>query len=235
MTNLKSGYVGLFKQPSNKSLLPTLYCMTDASHEVLIMILLTPSAVIDAYNICKNISYTDIYIITPSLDVLFISDLFNLIMKLDKMKPNLKWIYPTNPIISTSIEFELRQLKTDKFIYDDFNHFDRNILIDFIPTNKDGRNFYNLLVRDGNKTRYFSQYMDIENLGTLHNDELIDEIHLPYNSTLYGGLNFNNILLNHNKFHSKCKINSFLSQEEYDFCKERHNLQIGEVRYYDFI
>lgn len=235
MTNLKSGYVGLFKQPYDKTNLSTLYCITDDMHEVLIMIILSPSAYADAYRICKNITYTDIYIITPSIDVLFLSDLFNLVTKLRIMKPSLKWVYPKTPGMNTSIGFSLSQMVTDKFIYEDYNYFEHHIIIDFIPISHEGRNFCNLLLRDGEKSIYFSQYLNIEMLDNLHNDDTIDEIHLPYNSTLYGGLNFNQIVFHHNRYHTKCRIHSFLSMEEYNFCEERHKGQIGKVRLHDFI
>lgn len=250
MANIVSGYLGLFKQPIDSKYVSTLYGITDESHGTLIMVLLTPESFIDAYKISKLITYNQIYFIVPSLDVLFISDIFNLYMKIKNIKPNAKWVFPLSPPMSTSAEFENAQIRVDQLsigispVYNNLYYYNSSsyynyetfILITFIPSNANNdRNYYDIIIKDGTKTMYFSQYMTPEKIELLYNDISIDEIHIPYNSTLYGGLNYNQIVSIDNKYHNKLKVHSFLSVEEYLFCKQTILSRLGEVKYNDFI
>ncbi len=235
MNTIKSSYIGLFKQPVDGKLKSTIYCITDRMKDRLIMIILTPSAFIDAYNISKRLTYTEIYYVVPSLDVLFVSDLFNIFMKIKTLKPYAKWIFPEKPDFQTSVEFELNQIVADHFMYDGYNDYNFNVSLEFILSQDEGRKFYDILLNDGKKSIYFSQYMDADKLEKLYDDDTIDEIHIPYSSTLYGGLTYHQIMKISNKYYTKIRVHSFLTVEEYNFCREMNRVKIGEVRYSDFI
>lgn len=235
MLNIISGYLGLFKQPIDSKYVSTMYGITDNTKDKLILILLSPSSFIDAYKISKHITYTEIYFVVPALDVLFISDIFNLFMKIKNIKPSAKWIFPKVPQIPTSVEFELGQIVTNHFVYDGYIDYNFNISVEFILSDGESRPFYDIILNDGNKTIYFSQYNTQEKIELLYNNLTIDEIHIPYNSTIYGGLNYNQLVALDNKYHNKLKVHSFLSIEEYLFCKQINLSRMGEVKYNDFI
>lgn len=250
MESAISGYLGLFKQPIDSRYVSTIYGITDNTKGTLILVLLSPESFIDAYKISKLITYNQIYYIVPSLDVLFISDIFNLYMKIKNIKPNAKWVFPLNPPMSTSVEFENAQIKTDSLsvsiapLYNEslyynqsnFYNYETSLLINFVRSNiDDARNYYDIIIRDSIKTMYFSQYITQTKMEVLYNDITIDEVHLPYNSTLYGGLNYNQLVTLNNKYHNKLKVHSFLSVEEYLFCKQTILSRLGEVKYNDFI
>lgn len=213
-----SGYTGNFKQPlSDLSLYgPTIYGVSDINKQELDLILLTPGCFYDAYKIIKQIGFIDVKIFIPSLDVLYISDIFNLIMDIAKYKPTIQWVFPLLPQIPTSTLFEAMQLKNTFYQ----NSIDSNITIEYIPSEIAGRSVYDILVKDGNKTRYFCQYLSTTKLDLLYDLETIDEIHIPYTSTLYGGLDYMDAISIDKKYASKLVANDFCSVDEYLYAKE---------------
>lgn len=236
MNKLISGYAGLYKQPVEDKFVSTLYCVTDNSKSKLIMILLSPSAFRDAYKISKNISYKEIYFIVPSMDIVFGSDLFNLYMKLRELKPYIKWVFPDKPEFPTSDEFEIGQIITDRFLYDDFYEYELNLSLEFILSNKSDKVFYDILLTTDTKTIYFSQFNTIDKLNNLYdNITFIDEFHTAYSTTIYGGLNYHEIISQSPKLYNKLVVHSFLNIGEYHYCKEMNRVKIGEVKYNAFI
>jgi len=233
MSNI-SGYTGLFKQPIQNPVLygPTVYCISDNDKNEAIFILLSPQAFLDVYNIAKSPSIINAKLVVPSLDVIFISDIFNLFMALKPIKPELKWIFPECPPITTSLEFELGHEKMDNYIHP----HDFDLSISFIKnTNFALKNVYDIIVRDGEKVRYIAQYIDDDKAKILIENLSIDEIHVPYSSTIYGGLSYSELIALYPDHTTKFVVNSFASISEYEYCKNNSKIRIGRLCYNDIV
>lgn len=229
--NLIQGYLGLFKQPlNNPKLNATFYCITDELKEKLYVIMLTPEAYNDIYSICKNITYKEIYLIPVSIDIMFISSLFNLITALAPIKSKIAWIYPDDLQMKSSILFEFKHYKTLKFIDEGYD-----LQIEFALSNEKDRPFYDIYITAQGKTICFCQYVTEDKMNDLYDDISINEIHMAYRSTIYGGLTYPEILRIHNKYHNKIKVHSLTSVEDYAYCTEMNRVPVGKVVYYDFI
>lgn len=225
------GYAGLFKQPKlNKNHICTFYCITNLKKDTLYIIILTPEAYTDIYEICKNVSYKNIYFLPIAIDVLFLSSLFNLYMSLKNIKSNIFWIYPDNTEFQTSVEFEEGHLKFPSYVDEE-----NTVKFEFLLSNKDDRKFYDIIAFIENESIYFCQYLDNEKIENLYNSNYFDKIHMGYRSTIYGGLNYPEVIKLHNKYHNRLIVHSFTSEEEFKFCTEMNRISVGEVRYNDFI
>jgi hypothetical protein len=234
MANNISGYTGLFKQPiqTPNSYGPTVYCMSDINKQEVIFILLTPESYLDVYNLAKSLSIQNIKLLVPALDVLFISDIFNLFMTLREIKPNAKWIYPVEPSLSTSVEFELGQDVNSVYTHP----YDSSISISYIKDiYEKTHDFYDVVIMDGTNTIYLAQYMNAEKAAALYNDQSISQIHMPCSSTLYGGLSFTELLNLNSNYYKKFGINSFSSLAEYTYYRDNQKYIIGRMVYNDII
>lgn len=234
MTNNISGYTGLFKQPIQLSATygPTIYCVSDLNKEEAVFLLITPESFLDVYNLAKSMAIQNVKLIVPAFDVLFISTIFNLFMALKPIKPGIKIIYPESSTIETSPEFENGLELTDTYIHP----IDNSIGISFVKDKYElSRTFYDIIIRDGEKVRYLAQYLNKEKAALLFDDETIDEIHIPYSSTLYGGLNYLELMQLNPEYRKKYVAHSFASITEYSYCKFTQKINIGRVIYNDIV
>jgi hypothetical protein len=174
----------------------------------------------------------NVKLLVPALDVLFISDIFNLFMTLKNIKPNIKWIFPVTPLISRSVEFESGQQMLSTYTHPN----DSSIGITYVKDTYEGsRDFYDIVITDGVKTIYLAQYINATKAELLHANNTITEVHVPYSSTLYGGLSYVTLLNLYPSYYDKFVINSFISVDEYEYCKSISNYKIGGSCYYDII
>lgn len=231
----KYGYIGIMKPPiqDRANSASTIYCVTDSKCGELIIIPLVPGFFDDAYKVAKNAKYQRVIICVPSADVLFISDLFNLIMALNGVKP-IYWVYPDKLSISTSVEFELAQLTSMTYK----NNFDSAISIEYIQSNVNdsSRKYYDIIIRNGTITVYLCQYATETKLTEIYSIDSVNEIHVPYSSSLYGGLTFPEISkLTSKNYYSKLRLHSFTSLDQLSYCVSETPDLIGRCAYNEFI
>jgi hypothetical protein len=228
MADLISGYYGLFKSPLalNPTYGNSMYCVTNDTKSTLVCIILSPDASYDLYNLCKRPTYTNIYLVPISMDILFASPICNTVLNLLSLKPNLKWVYPTR--LTTSItEFDNRQLVYSSLVIADLN----NTKIEFKLSENVDRTFYDIILYDGVKTRYFLSYATSLKASELYNNSSVDEVHVPYDSTIYGGLNYLNLLAIDTSYRSKFVVHSFSNLIDYENIAANTILKIGNVVY----
>ncbi len=236
-----SGYIGLFKQPVTDptNLLSTVYCVADPNKNTAIFIVLTPQAYYTVFEIARRLTYVNIIIITPSMDILFASDIFNLFMYFHQFSDkNVKWIFPIKLSYNSSIDFEDNQIVTDNYAFNDPIYGFTNVsvvpAIELIESGIDGRIVYDIKLFDGDKTIYFSMYNTDTKSYMLFINEFIDEIHVNYNTSLYGGLYYDNIIAIDSNYAKKFIVNDFTSKEEGYYCKD-HGISMGKVIYNDLV
>lgn len=212
-----AGYSGLYRQPyANETIYgDTIYAITDDKRQELNLFLLTPGAYKDAFRIASCITYQRINIFVPSMDVLYISDVFRLVTDLLKIKKSVKWYYPekitTTP---TNVLFEMAQMTGNFYVSPVIGQ----LTIEFkLSNSKDaGHRFYDIYVCDDTDYIVFCMYMDAEKLTSLmtsSND--YDQVHLPYNSTFYGGLTCRECAALNPRWAPKLVANNFMCREEF--------------------
>jgi len=218
MTQIISGSTGNFKQPIEDLSLygPTMYGVSDANKEELNLIILTPGCYYDAYKIIRQIGFQDVKIFVPAIDVLFISDIFNLLMETIEYKPTIQWVFPKQFTLPSSATFENSQIIAETYV----NQINSSIIIEYRDAGILGREVYDILVKDGASVHYFCQYITPEKLETLYNAEAITTIHLPYTSTLYGGLSYTSATRLNIKYKTKLIADSFRTLDEYVYATE---------------
>lgn len=237
-----TGYTGVFKQyiENPYSYGPTIFCGRDMDRETLVMVLLTPESFADAYRTCSQITYQKIYFVVPSMDVLFISGVFNLVSLIKNIKPYARWIFPETPALPTSIDFESRQIIEKLYSItdtDEMSGTDTLFTIEYVDAGVPNRSLkvYDIIFRCNEVNIYFCQYLTPEKLEKLYNDKSIDEIHIAYASTLYGGLTYYQATNIDFKYHNKLYIHSFTSIAEYEECVNTIRQRIRRCNYGDFV
>ena len=128
----------------------------------------------------------------PSMDVLFISDIFRLVTDLRKVKAEVKWYYPetVSGLSPKNMLFETAQMKSNLYKSSTIS----GLTIEFKVANSldESHRFYDFEVCDGAEYNYFTLYMDEAKLDSLMSTysgkSAPAHIHLPYNKSFYGGL-----------------------------------------------
>lgn len=183
------GYTGLFRRPySNQRIYgDTIYAITDEPHHEIHMILLSPGFYMDAFQILSCLSYQDIHLYVPVVDLTIISDLFGLVMDLKKIKKNIMWHYPVkyrteNP---HNIQFEMAQDDHMSFTSPNI----KNLIIKFEDAGYAATPnlVFDIKVCNGAKGDIFSNYATEEKVAARKTDLLYKTIHIPYNTLYYGG------------------------------------------------
>lgn len=226
-----SSYVGLFKTPLQKIEIdkPTMYLVCDKMKSEADLILLMPGSFLHAYTILKDLGVVNVRIFTPSLRPEFISDVFNLYMAF-KSFLNIKWVFPELPFYE-HVTFEDGQIRKANYI----NQKDSSISISYIK-NENVEDVYDIVVRDGKVSRYFSQYLTAEKLYELFMDPTCSTIEVPYSTSLFGGLTYKKISSKlRKKFLNKVRPHSFASIEEYDYYDNNYNVATDGLLYTDGI
>lgn len=183
------GYTGLYRRPySNQRIYgDTIYAITDEAHHEVHVILLSPGFYMDAFQILSSITYQDIHLYVPSLDITNISDLFGLVMDLKKIKKNVMWHYPVKYRTSNphNVQFEMAQNDHMRFTSERIT----NLIISFedagytVTPNL----LFDIKVCNGSKGDIFSNYTTMEKVAARKTDMLYKTIHIPYNTLYYGG------------------------------------------------
>lgn len=232
------GYTGLFRVPydsvSNHS--STIYCISNYVKTMLIIIPLTPGFFSDAFRIAKTPQYQEIYILPPSLDCIYISDVFNLYQELkalDKVVVKVICSIPPDGKVSDGFmrDFELRG--TTEFHFDPYGinamdlyvKFDRHLNPEYRPSN-------DIIISDSNKTMILSQYMSNDKLDYLAGVGY-DEIHMSFAHNTYGGLTYLQAVNYNKKLADKIIVNSFVSVDEFNYCAS-NSIPTGKIRYNEF-
>ena len=95
-SKMYSGYTGLYRQPYANQMTygDTIYVIMDELQQEANVLMLTPGAYKDAYRLLSMPSIQFVNIFVPSMDVLWISDVFRLVVDLIKIKREVKFYYP---------------------------------------------------------------------------------------------------------------------------------------------
>lgn len=235
--NNKSGYIDIFQPPGFRDGNSTIYAVTDTNHNSLCLILLSTSSFYAAYKIASQLTYKNVYLIPCALDNLLVSDVLNLYLKLKPLKRRVAIVYPERP----------KTIKNDQFLGDIISqsHYvipiggsiqSLNPIIDFKLSRNTDRPFYDIILRDSQKAIYFLQYMDsVEKVQPLIDDPNIDEIHMAYMESIYGGWNYDTAIANRLKLQRKGWIHSFRTSNELQYAMDTKRMNIPEVKTDDFI
>ena len=211
-----AGYVGLFRQPFANSAvyMDTMYLVTDALHQELNLILLTPGAYRDAYRVASQMTYQKVHIFTPSMDALFLSDVFRLVIDLQKIKKSVKWYYPEKiKPVPTNVLFEVAQSTSNRYVSSTISEL--QIVYRLSNTVDPSHRFYDIYVADGVRNIAFCMYMDADKLATMTTSGDFDEVHLPYNCTFYGGMTVRECVASDPIAARKLVANNFKCREEF--------------------
>lgn len=222
--SLISGYSGLYRQPyaNNATYGDTIFCITNEKHQELDLFLLTPGCYKDAYKMACSPSYQIINIFVPSMDGLFISDVFRLVTDLLKIKKTVKWYYPDKvDFVPTNVLFQVAQMQGNYFSSANISE----VAIEFKRSNtldQDHR-FYDIYICMDDKYVAFMMYMDAAKLTkemTMSASDAVDFIHMPYNTTFYGGLTAKECGKLNAAWMPKIIPNNFRCKEEFYECRE---------------
>ena len=180
------GYTGLFRQPFSDARLygDTIYVISDEIHQEICVILLSPGFYRDTYRILSNPTYQKIRLFVPSIDSMWISDIFRLIADLRKIKLNVELYYPTdlklditNMLVTTACH------KASVFISDVID-----LKIKYgVARMVDRHTIYDIVIICEGKKEIFTLYMEDAVLSRYMTSN-IDYLHIPYNCSYYGGL-----------------------------------------------
>lgn len=208
-----SGYIGNMKQPLEHPEVdtPTMYAIVDGDKRELDLIILSPSAFLHAYHYIKLHDYLSVKLFAPSIREEFVSDLYNLYQTIEPMKP-IKIVFPED---SHHYDLSFAIEKTSNYIHT----YDPTIAIEYIE-NPDVDHVYDIVVHSNNTKFYISSYLTAEKLEELYQDASIAKIHLPYSSTLYGGLSCLSAIELDRKYRSALIPHSYKNIAEYMYAME---------------
>ena len=217
MKNQYSGLVGWMKQPMQEpsDYNPTMYMLSDLRRSEVDLVLLTPGSFLHAYKFLSTFNAKIVRLFTPSIRYEWISDIFNLYM-LKKDKTVINWVFPKD---IDHTDFSDGLIKTMSYI----NIFDTNINISYVE-NENVDDVYDIIIRDEEDVKYFSQYLTKEKAEELYNNKEYTSIHIPYSSTMYGGLSYNEVLNIRSAYHTKFEPHSFISIDEYEAYLSNNNI-----------
>lgn len=215
-----SGYSGLYRQPYANSATygDTIYLVTDALHQELNLIILTPGCYRDAYRIASSMTYQRVNLFIPSVDALFISDVFRLVTDLLKIKKSVKWYYPEKIKVSPSnVLFEAAEMRGNLYVSPTISNF--NVEFKLSSELDPNHRFYDFFVTEDKLCSAFCMYMDDAKLKKLVSE--FDEIHVPYNCTFYGGLTCRECADLYPSISQKLVANNFKCKEEFIEASQR--------------
>lgn len=244
MSEIYSGYTGLFRAPFNSSnaYSSTIYCMADAHKTTLIMIPLTPAFFSDAYQVAAHPQYQTIYIIPPALDTLYISDVYNLYRELSLLgNKNVQVVALGAPEIITADDFLDHIIDVSATHHFQITSYRNGVSADEISVNlyDDKNPLYrpctDVEISDGSTTLYFSQYMSNYKLDWLDSfgPETLSEVHMSFAYNTYGGLTYLQCIDYKKELADRLVVNSFTNVDEFNYCA-KNGIPTGKVRSNDF-
>lgn len=222
--SLISGYTGIYRQPypNNATYGDSIFMITDEKHQELDLFLLTPGCYKDAYMIASSPTYQIINIFPPAMDGLFISDVFRLVTDLLKIKKAVKWYYPDKvDFVPTNVLFQVNQMRGNYFSSPNIT----DLAIEFKRSNTldDDHRFYDIYLCMDDIYAGFIMYMDaakLTSIMTASTEDAVDFVHMPYNTTFYGGLSAIECGKLNKAWMPKIVPNNFRCREEFIMCRD---------------
>lgn len=215
-TQIYSGYIGVYKQPYANTLTygDTAYGVFDALHQELNILVLTPGAYREIYNFASAPSAQYINFFVPSMDVLWISDIFRLVTDLTKIKKSVNLYYPDpiNPGLTNAL-FNIACKRYNSFISKRIDSF--RIEYHLSDGSRADHKFYDIHLFDGEKYHIFTLFVDKDNIDNVLKYSAVDRIHMPYNTVFYGGLTAIECAKLRPELVKKVIVNNFNCREEY--------------------
>ena len=208
------GYTGLYRQPFSDNIAygDTLYVITDDAHQELNVIILTPGAYAEVFRMASSITFQRINLFVPSMDALFLSDVFRLVVDLQKIKKIVRWYYPERVSVRPpNMLFEHAQVLSTYYL----SKLIEGLTVSFqsASTDENKAGLYDFKVYDGKLCDYFSLYMTKDKMANLLSSKM-DRVHFAYNSTFYGGCTVRE-LHEYNSWRPHMVPNNFMNREEF--------------------
>ncbi len=216
------GYTGLYKEPISGEM-NALYMATGGDKNELNIIILTPGAYNEVFRFASSVSYPKINIFVNCMDVLFISDVFRLVQNLKHFKPVVNLIYPGKINCETSDSFKFSVIKDMIFQSKENQSF----IFEYIKSSPSlEKELYDIVFMNGEKKILFTPYMTDEKISTIKG--LYDEIHIAYNTTLYGGITGNQLYAMSTPLRPKLRFHSFVSYIELGYVKDMNVINLPD-------
>ena len=258
------GYAGLFQPPyarpvrvearyssfSELEQNASIYCITSDDLKSIIMIPLVPGFFETAYSIAKEAKYQNIYMIMPSLDMIFISDAY-------------RFYYEIHVVLHKNVQYichdRFQILVTDQFYnaVHDLGYENSYQIGAFVPNRSNmnlaatvsfpnaaptqNRNATDILISYGAdatkmKTVYFAISITDKKVDLLTEDiDRYDEIHMPFIKNIYGGMRyFDARKAGNSLFANKLYAYGFQSREEMQLLANTGG-KCKEVVYFDLV
>lgn len=190
----KYGYSGLSANTNVQ--LPANYLVTNDNRSELNIFVLVPGSQKEMIEIAKHVYYSRVNIFIPSLEDKFVNTAFEIFKGVYLIKKT-QCIFPAKPTILTNVMFEINFNMVKKYIspYSD-------ISVEYLYATPSGGivDFYDWYIRTGDRNIILSPYMTYDKLNAWYNNDIIDEIHMEYNDTLYSGLTYKTISQDYSKY-----------------------------------
>lgn len=233
--NHMDGYIGLLQYGADFSKIsPSVYVASGEGCIELFIIVLTPPTPQELRKLAENIKYPYVKIFAPTIDACFISDIFNSFNKTKNklygnvgIEKNTKLIFPEDIQIPTSIGFLDNVEKESTWI----NVEDVSLTIRYIDSkNPYKTGCYDIVLSTDDNSKYFASYMDVAKLESFlleYSDTM--ELHLPFSTTLYGGMTYLDVM-EHVSAKDKKRIiaHSFTDYNFFKYIEETNGANLGK-------
>lgn len=212
----------------------TLPYLTNRTKQDLILFLITPGIFDDAYKLASDPSYKRVFLFFPSDDHLFISDVVRLQNTLSETKEICKVVYPKRIKKYGNTLFWNNFMKNNAILFNsnDGAYDETYSGVKYYKTPIETVYNFHITINTGGFV--LANYLDEEILLQMDSDPTISEIHIPYTSTLYGGLAMRELLDNFDLRHivKKIRCNRFVNIEEKEECNKKYNYNRIVLPYY---
>lgn len=180
----------------------SMFLVSDHDHTELDLILLTAGAFSSAYDCVRKFKPKILRIFTPSMNNVFVSDVYNLQKELSKTMDCL-FVYPEKQ--------EDVVLRDAQEVHRSWtNSADSSINILYVDNPK-VKGVQDIIVRSRTGSHYFSVCMNRNRLLTLFKKKTCDRIYVPKSVTLFGGLSYDKIIEMNRLYHKKVEAFDFPS------------------------
>lgn len=230
MSNIVSGYVGLFTDKSSdmNNLIKnhTVYAITGEDKKELNIIILSLGAYKTAYSLAKSVTYPYINIFVPCMNYLFISDIYRLVLDLQKSRLKTNLYFPEIPTDIKLPEWFTSLINTNAFISREY----LGLTISYSKANQESEiGYYDIIVEDGASSKYFLTYVDEAKADVIFSDNSLNDIHMSYDSDIFGGMSYIELIDKYPSLTKKITIHSFNNEVEYELCQSNDKINIGKV------
>lgn len=202
-----SGYIGKLVQPLQvpERDRPTMFMMADSLKSELDLIILNPESYLHAYKFIMQYRPKCVRLFFPSLRMEFVSDAYNLYHDLF-LKIDTKVVFPEK---TGNDFFDYGCIITDTYV----NGFNSRINIRYVKNNN-LNGIYDIIANTDDASNYFTSFLTNEMVEEFVKNKQYT-VHLPYSSSLYGGLTYVNLDSLRRKDKKIFYPHSFSSVEEY--------------------